>query len=513
MAVAGAVVVAALAWLAALVGTHTQTHLLEVQTNAAAQVLDQAVGSIRAPLSTAVAVAAATHGDAAAITRDVASSVGTGHGTHFVSLSVWRLGPGGPSEVVSLGAPLALTARPGGLEAVVRRIPGPQTLAVTGLLAGPHPRLGYAVESRGGPVRYVAYAEGALSPSRRFSVPTSSAFHDLDIALYLGPGASGRTLLASSARLPFSGRTARAAVPFGTATLDVVASATGPLAGEALPALPWIIAGVGTALVATAVVITERVARQRRVAEELARENHRLFTEQHSIAQSLQRALLPASLPVVAGIEIAARYVPGDPNVDVGGDWYDVVRVDERSLVFAVGDVSGRGVPAASTMASLHFAIRAYAAQGDDAPTIAHKLASLLDVARDGHFATVVVGHADIPGHQMALVSAGHPPPLVVGSDGAYFVDAVPGMPIGISPDASYVPITVPVPPGASVIAYTDGLVERRGEMLDVGLERLRDSAARARHDGRPVLDTIVSELTSSGASDDVALLELRWIS
>jgi serine phosphatase RsbU (regulator of sigma subunit) len=178
-----------------------------------------------------------------------------------------------------------------------------------------------------------------------------------------------------------------------------------------------------------------------------------------------------------------------------------------------VGDVSGRGIRAANTMASMHFAIRAYAAQGDDAPTILRKLTELLDIARDGHFATVLLGHVDVEARTVTLASAGHPPALVLSEDGAQFVSTPVGMPIGVTPGSTYATATVVVPPRSSVLAYTDGLVERRGEHLDTGLERLRVAATTHGDvaDAASLLDTVARSLATDGHADDVALLALHW--
>ena len=134
--------------------------------------------------------------------------------------------------------------------------------------------------------------------------------------------------------------------------------------------------------------MTERLVRRRTHAEFLAEQNARLFSEQRSVAQTLQHSLLPEQLPDFDGLELAVRYVPGVDGVEIGGDWYDVIGRDNGDIIFVVGDVSGRGLRAATVMASLRYAIRAYAAQGDDPAIILAKLAKLIDIVRDGHFAT-----------------------------------------------------------------------------------------------------------------------------
>lgn len=508
--VAGAVVVASLIWLTAVVNSHTQSHLLHVQTAAAGLVIGDAIPSILTPLNTTVAVAQQSRGAVAAVEPYVKADVGSGPGRLFRSLSLWRLTAAGAVRLLHLGGHTGLSTDAAALAPVFARIPGPEKLEVVDLLGQARPRIGYAVESTGATPRYVVFADSAIPRDHRAVVPSSSAFHDLDFALYLGsrPVASG---LLEATTPPPSGTTASVSVPFGTSALHIVASARRPLGGGLLPVLPWLVGVVGAALVAAAVAMAEWLMRRRHTAEHLARENLRLYAEQRSISQTLQSALLPKRLPDVRGIAFAARYVPGDSSADIGGDWYDVIRCDDRSFIFAIGDVSGRGVAAANTMASLHYAIRAYAAQGDDAETILEKLAPLLDVTRDGHFATVLVGHVDVPDHRLTVVSAGHLPPLVVADGIAQFVNVVPGTPIGVAQTVHYEPFTVQVPRGASLLAYTDGLVERRGEFIDAGLERLQEVAARDPHTPDGLLDRVVSMLKDDAAADDIALLAMHW--
>ena len=175
--------------------------------------------------------------------------------------------------------------------------------------------------------------------------------------------------------------------------------------------------GVGLALALGSGATVEYALRRRLIAEGLARDNGRLYREQQNIAGYLQHALLPR-VPEIDGVEIAARYLAGVVDIDVGGDWYDVISTGVDRCVFFVGDVSGRGLQAATTMASLRYAIRAYTAQGDDVATVLVKLGALLDIEADQQFATVLAGEIDVGRHSVTVVSAGHFMPLVV-SDGA----------------------------------------------------------------------------------------------
>src|SRR5262249_37053010 len=159
------------------------------------------------------------------------------------------------------------------------------------------------------------------------------------------------------------------------------------------------------------------------------------------------------------GAEIGARYVSGVEGIDVGGDWYDVVALDDASLLLAVGDVSGRGLRAATTMASLRFAIRAYAAQHDSPGTILTKLSTLVNVGRDGQFATTLCAVVDLKKRTLTCANAGHPEPLLIAGPDAQFVATTVGLPIGVREGATYEERTHSLPARGTLLMYTDGLI------------------------------------------------------
>jgi serine phosphatase RsbU (regulator of sigma subunit) len=365
----------------------------------------------------------------------------------------------------------------------------------------------------------VSYAESALPADRRSVAQPGSAFADLDYALYLGAGPRSEALaIASTDDLPLGGRTASTTVELGDTALHLVIAPTTSLAGGLMALLPWMIAATGLLVSVGAALFTERLLRSRDHAELLAAElgrvadeNARLYAEQRTVAQTLQENLLPHALPDVEGIDIGVRYESGVHSLDVGGDWYDVIDTGGGRAVFVVGDVSGRGLPAATIMASLRHAIRAYAVQGDEPAEILARLALLLSVVRDGHFATVLCGVVDPVRREITLASAGHPQPLLIDGVGARFVETHVGVPVGTVAEPSYRSVTVAVPSRATLLLFTDGLFERRGETLDVGLERLR----RVASDGDVPLDALLTQvldgLAAGRGSDDTAILALRW--
>jgi serine phosphatase RsbU (regulator of sigma subunit) len=135
----------------------------------------------------------------------------------------------------------------------------------------------------------------------------------------------------------------------------------------------------------------------------------------------------------------------------------------------------------------------------------------VLDLRREKHFATVLCGLADVTRREITFANAGHLPPLVIDGGSATFVETAVGPPIGVTRSAAYGSVTVAMPPGSTLLLYTDGLVERRNETLDDGLERLRTTAATADGPLETMLSRVLTELTPGGADDDTAMLGLRW--
>lgn len=256
--------------------------------------------------------------------------------------------------------------------------------------------------------------------------------------------------------------------------------------------------------------VSLRLAGRERRAERLADENTRLYRTQREISEILQHALLPKALPAIAGVDLAARYVPGVRGIDVGGDWYGVVPVDDHRFVVHVGDVSGRGLPAAALMGSLRFTIRALASLGLDPPSILANASRELDFQADGHFATALIAIADTEAMTLTVASAGHPPALLVNDGQAEFLAAPPGPPLGVGKN-NYRSATFPVRRGATLLIYTDGLVEHRGESIERGLERLAKEACRPFYSLEDLVTRVVAELPDPSADDDVALVGVSW--
>jgi serine phosphatase RsbU (regulator of sigma subunit) len=496
---------------------HNEDRLLDQRVREAAAVLTSALPSVETPLASAAELVEATGAEPASFRHLLSRFVGP-RGP-FVSASVWSATALSTQPLVVAGRRPSIAGNGGQVADFVSRTKATPGLSVFDRLSGRVPRLGYSDWSGPGS-RFLIYAEAALPPDRTATVQQDSAFADLRYALYLGRRARPRSLLAASTSdLPFAGRTAAATVPLGDTYIHLVITSEGRLGGTLLWVLPWIILGVGLAVTLGAAGLTERLLRERDDAEHLAdrlqavaSENEQLYAAQRDVAHTLQQSLLPQALPDVSGIELAARYQAGVEGVEIGGDWYDVIEVDDGRLLLVVGDVSGRGVDAATTMARIRYSIRAYAAQGDSPPVILDKVSRLIDIRRDDHFATVLCAWLDVAAGTASIANAGHPPPLLLDGSGARFLDTDVDAPLGVPVRTTYRSATVDLPRAGTVLLYTDGLFERRGETVDVGHERLRMRAEQVAAGELEVTVTSLLAAMSDGAGgDDTAILGVRW--
>jgi serine phosphatase RsbU (regulator of sigma subunit) len=252
------------------------------------------------------------------------------------------------------------------------------------------------------------------------------------------------------------------------------------------------------------------------LAEELGRraglalDHARLYEREHRTAETLQRALLPPTLSDIAGHEIAARYLPGSAGDHVGGDWYDAFALDDGRFGIAIGDIGGRGITAAALMGQVRNALRAYALKVPGPREAMADLRALDDRLDELVFATLIYIVYDPRTGEGVMTSAGHLPPLVVHPEhGATFVDPPRCPPLGAGSDAPCHEHTFTLVPGATLVLYTDGLVESRRRSLEAGLDRLAQAARASRGDVQQLAQDIV-EAVPEAREDDIALLALR---
>jgi serine/threonine-protein kinase RsbW len=243
----------------------------------------------------------------------------------------------------------------------------------------------------------------------------------------------------------------------------------------------------------------------------LALENARLYEQERDAAQTLQRSLLAGELPQDDRFTIATTYRPAVEGLEVGGDWYDAFRLSEGTIAVVVGDVVGRGIEAASAMGQLRSAVRALAAADQGPAQLLESLDRFVEPLERARVATVAYAEIALDSGLMRFARAGHPPPLLVeGPEQPRFLWDALSTPLGAN--LKGLPRTeaeLTLRPGARLLLYTDGLVERRDQPLEVGLERLAEEFAQRRAAPLPALVNELVDAMRVGArtDDDVCLL------
>jgi serine phosphatase RsbU (regulator of sigma subunit) len=246
----------------------------------------------------------------------------------------------------------------------------------------------------------------------------------------------------------------------------------------------------------------------------LAVDNARLHAETQTIAERLQRSLLP-DLPEIEGLDLAARYAPAGVTAEVGGDWYDSFPLPNGDTALIIGDVTGHDLHAAVTMSHVRNMLRGIACDRQEPPG---KVMRRLDMAMDTLYAhqtaTCVYGLLKGPvggPYAFQWSSAGHPPPLLITGDGdTRFLDSGHGILLGALPRAERTEVSASLPAGGVLLLYTDGLIERPSENLDHSMTRLRRHAAALARGSLDALCDGLLEGLATNSHDDVALLAVR---
>ncbi|MFG2528764.1 SpoIIE family protein phosphatase [Streptomyces sp. NPDC048516] len=238
----------------------------------------------------------------------------------------------------------------------------------------------------------------------------------------------------------------------------------------------------------------------------------RLYDTKQELAHDLQAALLPHGLPRVPGFAVAARYLPATRGMDIGGDFYDLIRLDDDSIAAVIGDVQGHNAAAAAFMGQARTAVRAYATAGASPAEVLARTNRLLADLDPDLFTSCLYVHIDLRTRRACLAGAGHPPPLLRHPDRHTTVLHIPpGLLLGVEPGARYTATEITLPPKSVLALYTDGLVETPGidpehsvaalarrlnDAPPVGPERLADALLECRQD-------------DTERQDDVALILL----
>jgi anti-sigma regulatory factor (Ser/Thr protein kinase) len=268
---------------------------------------------------------------------------------------------------------------------------------------------------------------------------------------------------------------------------------------------PWKWAAIHGLFVAAAGAVSIVSWRLNEDVRDQTRIESRRRAEAETVAATLQRGLRPERLPALPNGAAAARYLPAGTR-EIGGDWYDVLPLPDGRVALTLGDVAGHGVLAASQMAGLRHAVRAYAQEGLSPGQVAR----LIDRFFQGEFATFVYMVFDPRAGELRFANAGHLPPLIISPGGeASFLSQSPSLPLGLEQDASFDERCVKFPPGTTVLAYTDGLIERRTHPIDAQLERLRSAVSGAGINADVACECALAAFPPDGG-DDVALLAFQ---
>ena len=238
----------------------------------------------------------------------------------------------------------------------------------------------------------------------------------------------------------------------------------------------------------------------------LAVEALRSYAEEHMVALTLQRSLLPAALPELPGLTMSFRYIPASDQAEVGGDFYEALRWRDRILV-AIGDVQGHSLHAATVMGELRHALRAFAVEGHSPLAITRLVNEVLTRYHPGIIATLCLALLDPASGELQIVNCGHMPLLLVeGGTATYCGEG--GLLLGLPMHEPHVE-TIFLPVGGIVLLMTDGLVEDRGVFLDVNLEKLRVAAQEV---SSADVEAFSNHLMSifGPREDDVAMIALR---
>ncbi|MFE7645899.1 SpoIIE family protein phosphatase [Streptomyces phaeoluteigriseus] len=242
------------------------------------------------------------------------------------------------------------------------------------------------------------------------------------------------------------------------------------------------------------------------------------YEQEKDIAQGLQQAMLPRTIPSVPGADVAVRYraatIGGSHGRDIGGDWYDLIPLPGGRVGAVIGDVQGHDTHAAAVMGQLRIVLRAYASEGHTPATVMARASVFLHELDTDRFATCLYTEADLSTGVVQMVRAGHIDPMVRGTDGTCRRLSVPGgLPLGLSAEfgrLDYPVATFELDPGHTLLLCTDGLVEQPGADLDDGMRALAELIATGPDDVRELADRLIDVAEERGGDDDVALLLLR---
>jgi hypothetical protein len=513
-----ALVVALLASAGAAWAVHSAVHsqekqLLKERANELNLVLTSAIGPISSGLDAQGALLSATHGSRAAYEESAAQQVALQAKTSTQPLSfAWLKPQSGGGWVVQAAA--GQQFQRGQVITDDRTKTFDRALHAQLMVSTPitrtDRRLGFALGPPAAPAGTVLYRESPLGPLSAPPAASSAPFAELDLVIYASPKPDPTTALAATTtHIPLTGSVVRTPLKVGAENWLIVTRAKHPLVGGIAHNAWWVVLLIALLASLLIAAVIEAAARRRDYA--LA-----LYASEHEVAETLQRSLLP-SLPRLRGLEVAARYIAGGQGPEVGGDWYDAFPIAGGRVGIVVGDVIGHDLAAASAMAQIRAVLRAYAVDGEAPAAVINRLDHLIDALGLTQLVTVIYGVLEPPAtdgsRRFTYANAGHLAPLLREPGGAVHpLSGGESVVIGAPIDVEHGQVEQTLVAGATLVLFTDGLVEVPGRPLDDTIQELADvvSTTTADEPLDAVCDRILATTRERALRDDIALLTIR---
>lgn len=507
--VGGLLLFGALAAASRRYDNETEQRLLTQQTEQAGSLLTLAVDQYRAPIAAAARTAGVTRGSTdvfTALMTPELSDTGT-----YDRAALFRVGDPEPVIVIGDGD---LVLGTDGRQQLTAGSPAP--LQIVDLLDAGRV-LGYGAHEPTAP-DWVVYAERALSPDPNVRQRTDEPFSELNYAIYLGTDERDDELLgASTPDLPLSGRRAVVDIPFGDAQMRFVTTPRGQLGSNELQTLWFVVLAGGVVASAGVAWLLERVLRSRRRAQELAALTEALYEDQRASAEQLQRSLLPTLTDVPPGVEVAGRYWPAGTAHLIGGDFYDVFRIDANRWGVLIGDVCGKGMEAASLTGLARYTVQGaapFCAAPSDMLRAMHTALRQREASTFCTACLLVIEFAPDGAARAQICLGGHPAPLLRRADGSVAEVGEGGSILGwFDPVLCDTDLTLAA--GDVLVLYTDGLTDAPGDQA-VPIEEV--DALLGERGGSVAVGQLADEIRSlkrrrrpHGSTDDTALLCLRF--
>lgn len=497
-------------WGAYAVVSDQEHRLLNERTSEIKLVLDSAISAISNSLGGLGGILKATDGSQGAFTQAAGSAIADDPSAPTIA---WlRPAPNGSGFVVlaAVGAGLHTGDVVSDPRAQTMTEAMHEPLMVATPVTGPHRTLGFALGAPSAPDGTVLYRQSDLGPVQPPPAVGTAPFAELKVAIYGSRSQDPAEVLSTTTSdLPLDGDVRKVPLEAGASRWLLSVAAAQPLVGSVAANAWWVTLAVGLIGSFLIALVMQTVARRRDAA--LA-----LYASEHQIAETLQRSLLPR-LPEIPGLDLAARYLAGASGQQVGGDWFDAFPVRGGRVGIAVGDVIGHDLTAASAMAEIRAALRAYAVDGDEPQVVINRLDHLVDSLGLTQLVTVVYGvlepRAADGSRLLTHTNAGHLAPLVRDSSGrvqplATTDSIVIGAPITVD----HVQSQQRLEEGSTLLLFTDGLVELPGRSLGETLDELAATFAANPPDGdlEAMCDNIVGRTAERALRDDIALLAIR---